>query len=104
MGYRRASLENPQTSASVGNDWVALARVETRGYAKRTDHYWHHGQRKIVFVRPLAPSAVASLVAPFSPPLQSIGKETTTSMEMTIDVNALPIEGEGGLIGLLRTI
>ena len=82
--------------------WQALG--ETRGFAKRNDHYWHHGQRKIVFVRPLAPNAVASLVAPFSPPLQSIGKETTTSMEMTIDVNALPIEGEGGLIDLLRTI
>jgi len=82
--------------------WQALG--ETRGFAKRNDHYWHHGQRKIVLVRPLAPNAVAGLVAPFLPPLKSIGKETATGMEMTLDVNALPIEGEGGLIDLLRTI
>src|SRR5437899_4469253 len=31
-------------------------------------------------------------------------KEKATDMEMTIDVNALPIEGEGGLIDLLKTI
>jgi hypothetical protein len=82
--------------------WQGLG--ETRGFAKRNDHYWHHGQRKIVLVRPLAANAVARLVAPFLPPLKSLRKETTTGMEMTMDVNALPIEGEGGLIDLLKTI
>lgn len=82
--------------------WQALG--ETRGFAKRNDHYWHHGQQKIVFVKPLVADAASRLVAPFMPPLKSSGKETETGMEMTIDVNALPVEGEGGLIDLLKTI
>lgn len=82
--------------------WQALG--ETRGFAKRNDHYWHHGQKKIVLVKPLVAGAVSRLVAPFMPPLKSSRKETETGMEMTIDVNALPVEGEGGLIDLLKTI
>ncbi len=76
--------------------WQVLG--ETRGFSKRNRHYWHHGQRKTVLVRPLVPDAVARLVAPFLPPYHS-GKE----MRM-IDVNALPLEGEGGLMDLLKTL
>jgi hypothetical protein len=80
--------------------WQAIG--ETRGFAKRNQHYWHHGEKKIVFVKPLAADAASRLVAPFMPPLKSSRKET--GMEMTMDVNALPLEGEGGLIDLLKTI
>jgi Druantia protein DruA/DDE_Tnp_1-associated/Transposase DDE domain len=82
--------------------WQAIG--ETRGFGKRNDRYWHHGQRKIVFVKPLVAEAAARLVAPFMPPLKSLRKGAKTGMEMTIDVNALPVEGEGGLIDLLKTI
>jgi Domain of unknown function (DUF4338)/DDE_Tnp_1-associated/Transposase DDE domain len=82
--------------------WQAIG--ETRGFAKRNQHYWHHGEKKIVFVKPLAADAASHLVAPFMPPLKSSRKETETGMEMTMDVNALPLEGEGGLIDLLKTI
>ena len=77
--------------------WERLG--ETLGFAKRNDHYWYHGQKKTVLVRPLVPDAVSGLVAPFLPPLKSSRKERGM-----IDVNALPLEGEGGLIDLLKTI
>ncbi len=80
--------------------WQALG--ETRGFAKRNQHYWYHGQRKIVLVKPLVADAVPRLVAPFMPPLKSSRRET--GMEITMDVNALPVEGDGGLIDLLKTI
>jgi len=49
--------------------WQLLG--QTRGFAKRNRHYWHHGQRKLVFVRPLGTDAVARLLAPFPPPSTS---------------------------------
>jgi hypothetical protein len=76
--------------------WQLLG--QTRGFAKRNRHYWHHGQPKLVFVRPLGADAVARLLAPFPPP------HTSTQESLMIDVNALPLEGEGGLIDLLKTI
>lgn len=76
--------------------WQVLG--ETRGFSKRNQGYWYHGGRKMVLVRPLVADAVARLVAPF-PPVLPCGKERTM-----IDVNALPLEGAGGLMDLLRTV
>ena len=76
--------------------WQLLG--QTRGFAKRNRHYWHHGQPKLVFVRPLGGDAVAHLLAPFPPP------HTSTQESRMINVNALPLQGEGGLIDLLKTI
>jgi hypothetical protein len=80
--------------------WQAIG--ETRGFAKRNRHYWYHGQKKIVLVKPLVADAASHLVRPFMPPLKSSRRET--GMEIAMDVNALPVEGEGGLIDLLKTI
>ncbi len=77
--------------------WQVLG--QTRGFGKRNQRYWHHGQPKLVLVRPLIADARARLVAPFSPPLRTSTKE----MGM-IDVNRLPLEGEGGLIDVLKTV
>ncbi|MFZ0964128.1 MAG: ISAs1 family transposase, partial [Terriglobia bacterium] len=79
---------------AAGWQWLG----QTRGFAKRNRHYWHHGQPKLVFVRPLGREAMARLLAPFPPP------HTSTQESLMIDVNALPLEGEGGLIDLLRTL
>ncbi len=78
--------------------WQLLG--QTRGFAKRNRHYWRHGQPKLVFVRPLVTDARSRLVAPFLPPLSSQRKETS----WMIDVNRLPLEGEDGLIDLLKTL
>lgn len=76
--------------------WQVLG--ETRGFGKRNRGYWYHGQKKAVLVRPLVGDAVARLRAPFLPSLP-YRKE----MRM-IDVNALPLEGSGGLLDLLQTV
>ncbi len=78
--------------------WQVLG--QTRGFAKRNRRYWHHGQPKLVLVRPLVADAISRLLAPFLPPLPSQRKETSWMM----DVNRLPLEGEDGLMDLLKTL
>ena len=78
--------------------WQVLG--QTLGFAKRNRHYWQHGQPKLLFVRPLVADAPARLVAPFLPPLTSQRKE----ISWMIDVNRLPLEGEDGLMDLLKTL
>jgi hypothetical protein len=72
----------------------------TRGFAKRGRGYVCHGQPKTVLVRPLSARAVSQLVAPFLPPVTTRRKENVPM----VDVNRLPLEAEGGLIDLLRTL
>ncbi|MGH8337205.1 MAG: ISAs1 family transposase [Gammaproteobacteria bacterium] len=78
--------------------WQVLGT--TRGFAKRGRGYVAHGQPKLVLVRPLHPHARRRLRAPFLPPFHSLRKENL----FMLDVNRLPLEGEGGLIDLLRTL
>jgi len=78
--------------------WQALGR--TRGFAKRNRGYVLHGHPKQVWVRPLHPRARYLLQAPLLPPLPSCRKENPRM----VDVNRLPLEGEGGLIEMLRTL
>jgi hypothetical protein len=80
--------------------WIPLG--ETRGFGKRRHGYCPHGHPKTLFVRPLHPDAARLLAAPFSPPRfpPAPGKEAVRML----DVNRLPVEGEGGLLELLRTL
>jgi hypothetical protein len=78
--------------------WQVLG--QTRGFAKRNRHYWRHGQAKLVLVRPLVADARSRLLAPFLPPLKLQRKESS----WMIDVNRLPLEGERGLMDLLKTV
>jgi hypothetical protein len=80
--------------------WIPLG--ETRGFGKRRYGYCAHGHPKTLFVRPLHPAAARLLSAPFSPPRfpRSPAKENFRML----DVNRLPLEGEGGLLELLRTL
>lgn len=72
----------------------------TRGFGKQGPGYVAHGRPKRVFVRPLRPQARQSLRAAFLPPSNFLRKENL----LMIDVNRLPLEGEGGLMDLLRTL
>jgi hypothetical protein len=80
--------------------WIPLG--ETRGFGKRRHGYCHHGHPKTLFVRPARPDAAQMLSAPFSPPRlpPSLEQEKIPML----DVNRLPVEGEGGLLELLRTL
>lgn len=78
--------------------WQVLG--QTRGFAKCNRRYRHHGQPKLVLVRPLVADAVCRLVAPFLPPNVSQRKEASWIM----DINRLPLEGQGGLMDLLKTL
>jgi hypothetical protein len=78
--------------------WQVLG--QTRGFAKCNRRYWRHGQPKLVFVHPLIPDARSRLTAPFLPPLTSPRKENP----WMIDANRLPLEGEDGLLDLLKTL
>lgn len=78
--------------------WIPLGL--TRGFGKRRTGYIAHGQPKMLLVRPLHPRAVPMLSAPFSPPRLSHPKENLPM----IDVNRLPLEGNDGLIDLLKTL
>ena len=78
--------------------WQVLGT--TRGFAKHGAGYVAHGQPKLVLVRALAPQARECLTAAFPPLFPSPGKEN----RLMLDVNRLPLEGEGGLIELLRAL
>lgn len=78
--------------------WIPLGL--TRGFARLGSGYQAHGQPKMLFVRPVHPDAATKLSAAFSPPV--VGKRKG-KMPM-LDVNRLPIEGQDGLIDLLRTV
>jgi hypothetical protein len=78
--------------------WVPLG--QTLGFAKRGRGYVAHGRPKLVLVRPLCAEARQRLLASFLPPSHSSPKENP----FMLDVNRLPLEGEGGLIELLRTV
>jgi GNAT superfamily N-acetyltransferase len=78
--------------------WLPLG--QTLGFAKRGRGYVAHGQPKLVLVRPLCREARQRLLASFLPPSPSSRKENP----FMLDVNRLPLEGEGGLIELLRTV
>ena len=78
--------------------WQWLGR--TQGFAKRGAGYVAHGQPKQVWVRPLRPRARESLTMAFLPPSHFLRKETFPML----DINRLPLDGEGGLIEMLRTL
>jgi len=78
--------------------WKKLGK--TSGYSKRNKRYWHNGSPKFVLVRPLLQDAASMLCSPFLPPAALYHKERNSM----IDVNRLPLEGEGGLIQLLANV
>lgn len=80
-------------------NWTFLG--QTQGMGRRGTSYVHHGHPKDVWTYPFEPRALEKLSAHFS------GPETMEEQRMasqTIDVNRLPLEGEGGLLELLHKL
>ncbi len=78
--------------------WQVLG--ETQGYSKCNQRYWHNGQPKLLLVRPLVADAPSCLCAPFLTISSAPAKERVAM----IDVNRLPLKGQGGLMDLLQTV
>lgn len=76
--------------------WMELGM--TRGFGKKGGSYIQHDRPKKIFVFPLHRKAREILSAPF-PSFHLIRKEA-----FVIDVNQLPLKGQGGLIDLLATV
>jgi len=76
--------------------WMDLGM--TRGFGKKGGSYIQHDCPKKIFVFPLHRKAREILSAPF-PSFHLMRKEA-----FVIDVNQLPLKGQGGLIDLLATI
>lgn len=76
--------------------WIPLG--QTRGFRRFHNGYYAHGESKMILVRPLQPNAHSMLTAPFLP---LMNRKETRPM---IDVNRLPIQGNGGLMDLLKTL
>lgn len=78
------------------SNWVYVG--QTKGWSRHGAHYYEHGQPKAVFVYPLQQNALRQLRAPLAAPVATGGKNT-----MTLDVDKLPLDGEGGLFSVLAT-
>lgn len=76
--------------------WVELG--ETRGFGRNAGRYYHHGQAKYIFVYPLVRRAQCALAGAFLPP------NLQTGALAIVDLNEIEIDGEGGLIDILRGV
>jgi predicted transposase YbfD/YdcC len=78
------------------SNWVCVG--QTKGWSRHGEHYYEHGQPKAVFLYPLQRNALQQLRAPLAAPGERGGENT-----MTLNVGALPLDGEGGLFSVLAT-
>jgi hypothetical protein len=78
-------------------NWVHLG--ETRGMARKGKGYEAHGRKKALFVYALHPRAREVLAAPFPSP-EILRRSSMPAL--SVDVNKLPLDGEGGLVEVLR--
>ena len=78
------------------SNWVLVG--QTKGWSRHGVHYYEHGQPKAVFLYPLQRNTLRQLRAPLVAPSATGGENT-----MTLDVEKLPLDGEGGLFSVLAT-
>ena len=75
----------------------------TRGTGRKGGGYEEHGRKKGLFVYPLHRRAREILAAPFpSPEILEVKSMATTPL--SIDVNRLPLVGQGGLLEVFKTV
>lgn len=77
------------------SNWLEVG--ETKGWSKHGNTYRFNGQPKAVWLYPLAPNFKEHLCS-------EAGAPTTTEALMVLDVEKLPLHGEGGLFELLDGI
>jgi predicted transposase YbfD/YdcC len=83
-------------------NWTRLG--ETRGMARKGRGYEEHGRKKALFAIELERRARQLLAAPMLPPQILRRMAMARLPAVQVDVNALPLEGAGGLIEALRQI
>jgi len=81
------------------SNWIYLG--QTRGVGRKGAGFQHHGHPKGMFIYPLHPRTKEILSAPF--PAPEI-KGNIFMKSFSIDVNQLPLEGQGGLIEVMKQI
>ena len=79
----------------LASNWVCVG--ETKGWSKRGSEYRFHGQPKSVWLYPLRRDFREQLCT-------ARGKCTRKEGWMLIDVEKLPLEGQGGLFDVLRGV
>lgn len=82
--------------------WTRLGL--TRGMARRGRGYETHGRKKALFVLELEARAREMLAAPMLPPEILRRLPMAKLPQVVVDVNRLPLEGEGGLLEVLAAI
>jgi hypothetical protein len=84
--------------------WVEVGR--TLGFSRRRTGYVENGQPKKVFVRPLRREALQALTASFPSPHLLCGKGGRMGKQSAaiLDVNRLPLEGDGSLLEALKRV
>ncbi len=80
-------------------NWLCLG--QTQGFARKGASYREHGQPKTVFIYPLHKRARERLC---DPGCALGGRSQETGAMVKLDVSALPLDGKGGLIEVLRRI
>jgi predicted transposase YbfD/YdcC len=83
------------------SNWLLLG--ETRGWSKQGKDYRHHGVKKLMLVYPLHRRARDLLSRPLAAE-KNPKEEERRVMAETLDINALPLAGEGGLFEALQQI
>lgn len=76
--------------------WAELGA--TRGFGRNAGRYYHHGQAKAILVYPLVRRVQSALASAFLPP------KLQTGASAIVDLNDIEIEGEGGLVDVLRGV
>jgi hypothetical protein len=80
-------------------NWIYLG--DTRGMGRKGNGYESHGKPKGLFVFPLNRRVSEILSAPFPSP-EILESRNMANFSIEIDVNRLPLLGEGGLVDVLR--
>lgn len=88
-------MERFQGTCYRASGWHALGC--TRGYRRNGGRYYYHGNTKMIFIRPLRRDAARLL----SDPLSSLNGY---NQEGIVNINALCLDGKGGLIEHLQRI
>lgn len=76
--------------------WIELG--ETQGFGRNAGRYYHHGQVKAIFVFPLVRKVQSALASSFLPP------RLQTGALAIVDLNEVQIDGQDGLIAVLRGV